>query len=109
MVVTVVVWSVCLCVCVSVFYNARCYIPHFLVSSRVSSGFSWHFQQLHFVDFAENTLFSSFGVICLQLLPSMLPDHRMDSNMVCTFSNSLYKTTTTSLTLFTAKYTVNFF
>ena len=52
--------SVCVCVC----YHANCYIRSlFFVKIKVSVGFPCCFQFLHYVDFAETTLFKSSGDI----------------------------------------------
>jgi hypothetical protein len=58
---------------------------------------------MYCVDLPENALFSSYGVICVQPLPSTLPGELSMERMnisglfsrykVCSFSNSCYKTT----------------
>ena len=76
---------VCVCVCLSL----------------------WCFIDLQRVDFAENALFKSYGVICLPRLPPTLPvglstDRRNSSafftrQSLCTLSNSFCRTTDLSL------------
>ena len=51
-------------VCVSVCYHASCYIPRLRVQTAVLQGSLWPSKCIICVDFAENVLFSSFGVIC---------------------------------------------
>ena len=51
-------------VCVSVCYHASCYIPRLRVQTAVLQGSLWRSERMICVDFAENVLFSSFGVIC---------------------------------------------
>ena len=51
-------------VCVSVCYHASCYIPRLRVQTAVLQGSLWRSESMICVDFAENVLFSSFGVIC---------------------------------------------
>ena len=97
---------VCLCVCVSVTALAatylvckskvRCYkVPYGVLNLYMC-----------YVDFAENALFSSFVVICLQQLPSTLSEKFLmgrtnstglfSEHKVCSFSNSSYKLTDSS-------------
>ena len=52
------------CVCVSVCYQASCYIPRMQVQTVVLYDFSWRSKRMYCVDSAENTLFACFGVIC---------------------------------------------
>ena len=61
--VTVVVLCVCVCVCLSVCYHASSYIARLYVSSEVSYGCLWRFQDFSRVAFAENASFKSSGVI----------------------------------------------
>ena len=58
--VTVVGLSVCLSVC----YHANCYIPRLRVQFAVLQGSLWRSQFMICVDFSENALFTSLGVIC---------------------------------------------
>ena len=58
--ITVVVLSVCVCVC----YRASCYIPRLYVENRVPLGFLCCSPRMHRVDFIENALFKSSGEIC---------------------------------------------
>ena len=58
--VTVVVLSVCLSVC----YHNSCYIPYLQIQFVVLKGSLWHSKCIICVDFSENALFASFGVIC---------------------------------------------
>ena len=53
-------WFVCLSVC----YHASCYIPRLRVQFAVLQGSLWRSQFMICVDFSENALFSSFGIIC---------------------------------------------
>ena len=53
-------WSVCLSVC----YHASCYIPRLRVQFAMLQGSLWRSQFMICVDFSENALFASFGVIC---------------------------------------------
>ena len=57
-------WFVCLSVCLSVCYHASCYIPRLRVQFAVLQGSLWRSQFMICVDFSENALFASFGVIC---------------------------------------------
>ena len=49
---------------VSVCFHASGYIPHLRVQTAVLQGSLWRSERMICVDFAENILFSSFGVIC---------------------------------------------
>jgi hypothetical protein len=63
--------SVCVRVCVSVTaLPATCLLQ---VSRAVLQGSLWRLDGIYCVDLPENALFSSFGVICVEPLPSMLP------------------------------------
>ena len=58
--------SVCVsvCVCLSVCYHASCYIPRLYIEITVPLSFLWCSQDMHCVDFIENTSFKSSGDIC---------------------------------------------
>jgi hypothetical protein len=96
--------SVCECVCVC--YSATSYISLLLVSSVVLQGSLW---RMYCVDLPENALFSSFGVICIEPLPSTFPGEFSMERMnisglfyrykVCSFSNSCYKSTNSELAI----------
>ena len=70
-------------------------------------GSLWHFTDLQCVDFAKNASFKTFGIICLPLLPSILPDELsvdmtnssgfFSRSIVCTFSDSFSITADSSL------------
>ena len=99
--VTVVV----VCVC----YHTNCYIPRLYVENKVPLGFSWRFQDMHCVEFVENTLFKSSGNICWPPLPSSLLDElsmdKIDSDgsfsrrLVCRSSDRSYNSTYLSLVI----------
>ena len=104
--------SVCVCVCVCVHYCTSGYITRLEVSSVVLKGFLWHFKRIYCVDFAENALFSSFGVICLQPVNCCLhhalwrvldrmnnrdSDGFFSITLVCRCSDSSYNSTDLSL------------
>ena len=86
------------------------------MSSAMLYGSLSRFKLIHCVDFAENALFSSFGVIWSQSLPSTLPDgfsvDKMNSNglfsryKMCNFNDTSYKTTADKLS--SAKYLLSF-
>jgi hypothetical protein len=88
--------SVCVCVCVSV-----CLLPrHRLHTSFGSFEYGVIRFLMYCVDLPEKALFPSSGVICVQLLPSMLPGEFSMERMnisglflryrVCSFSDSCY-------------------
>jgi hypothetical protein len=64
---------VCVCECVCVCFHATSDISLLQDSSAVLQGFLWRFDCMYCVDLHENALFSSFGVICVEPLPSTLP------------------------------------
>lgn len=61
---------------VCVFYHIRCYIScnclYNVIENKVSLSFSWHFLDIHCVDFIVVTLFRSYGNICRSPMPSLL-------------------------------------
>jgi hypothetical protein len=60
---------VCVCVCLSVTKLAAIYL-FYTLKTRYHL---WYFQNMHCVDFSENALYSSIGIICSWPLPSTFP------------------------------------
>ena len=60
---------VVLCVCVSVYYQANCYIPGLYVENKVPLGFLWNFQHnnIHCVD--------SFKTLCSIVMVTFADHH----------------------------------
>ena len=91
--------SVCLSVCLSVTMPAATYLvcKSKVRCYKVPYGVS-NLKPMYCVDFAENALFPSFGVICLQPLPSWEVVDGQDEQhwalfKVCSFSDSSCKLT----------------
>ena len=97
-----------LCVFVSVYYRASCYIPHLYVESLVPLGFLLCCsQRMYCVNFIENTLLKSSDKICQSPLPSsllkgLLMDKRdndgfFSRRLACRTNNRSYNLTDSSL------------
>ena len=100
---------VCLCVCVCLSVTVLT-ATNFVCKAKVRYHTVLHdvlATDLQRVDFAKNTSFKSYGIICLPPLPSTLPeelsmDRRNSSEFfsrrrVCTLSDSFCRTTDLSL------------
>ena len=99
--------TVVVCVCVSVTMLAATYLTWFIHWRQGAVKLLWCFQDMHCVDFVENTLFKSSGDIFWPPLPSSLLDKlsmdKRDSNgfvswrLVCRCSDSSYNLADSSL------------
>ena len=85
--------SRCVCVCVCVHGVLHVSATYLVYKSQIGCYKAPCVSNvaMHCVDFAENTLFSSFGVICLQLLPSMLSDDETSMDRMNNSGPTIFK------------------